>query len=1375
MINNRFFPYIVISVLFLGGLFGLYREQEKKLFTQYEDRICLNENTERDVFEKVLLDNNYVSTEKDARLISEWLIDSLFKHKGQHLDNIGALNRRDFQIPASLIENKGGSGLIKRLELSYHDLGCDVPDSIYQQCSSRSIEIPDSLSKTIVVSVNNSKRTTWGEEGIADVPVRLIQYNKGIDPLNHKEYAIEDTVAFKLTDSNGKVTFKVARDGYYSILPIKHGYEYGVPLGTTHGKPIGEDYETFKFRQKNHLLRMFDRETYSRIKADHIFSVRTIGDYLNELVKTSVIFLLAWFAVFFTLYIRDKQFIKADCSKYRKSDNCIAWLLMLLNATCIIIMLSIVNPLIDKDYANEMTIGTLVGCILICILSCFDYVKYYSDQYFVKFDSISKLLQRNISRNVPDGFGFILSSIVLVCILWLFGTGPEGSTAKVNLNLGIISFQPSEISKFLFVAAIALFFTANSSKIQSYSNRRNFKSQFNTILVISLSALILLGLYILAVSDMGPALVLAITFIIMYSIVRQDVGQMIIGVLSYVCVLSFSSYLSNLAVEDDVVFSGLSITLWLSLLWAVIWFGGSYLWKKQVYESAGIMNLLLLLFTRGGEMLYNCGFQNQGRRLMDRIAASGDGIWNNTVNGGDQVAQGIWGLSAGGFFGQGIGEGNSNLIPAFHTDMIFESIGEVMGFLALVVLLICYALLIIRCLYKAKETGHPFLFYMISGVGIVTSVQACVIIMGSLGIVPLTGVSLPFLSYGKVGLIINLAVFGIVLGMTRNNATIAQKKSIVGYNTVIKNCSIIFALLYSIVFGYAFNYQVLSRYIYMTKTAHITNIAGEHYPEQNPRIGLLLRNLQAGNIYDRNGLLLATSSSDVLLQYRDSLLLAGLNKSRIDSLSHMKKKRYYPFEEHLFFMLGDINTRNLSHGVFGKNPYGYLAEERHADALRGFAIDRKEDRITRVKKISPFMSDSVYQTTWMAPAYEGNDMIVKMLKDGVNGNLVKEWNASRQSRDLRMTIDARLQTVMEKRLAEGAKKLKDQFSRVSLVILDAEHGDLLCAANYPTPNQQQIVDLFNKNIYSYKQDPVIGRYTERDLALTYQTAPGSTAKIISSAAGLNKDRDVYKQRIQIYNEERIDTAGARPEPFGRVDMEMAIVQSSNCYYVNLVHKDRLYGELCDLYEKLGVGVETKIPYVFTLSEQTSHDESEYRSCINELATIGYNKYDEYVAQRGKNQYGYKKMNFPECAMAWGQGLMIASPLNMARMASAVVNNGILMNTRYLIGQEESSVVCINDQDASKKLKEFMQAESASHPATKKFADILMMGGKTGTPTRTISRRNKNDGWYICFFNSKIGKTALAIRIEQCGSSAVATSWMNEIIMPVLKDVEYVNY
>lgn len=1354
---KKLFPIITVSLLFVASMFILYSSQRDRLFDTSKNRICLNEDLDTLQFAEVLVKNAYVSTEKDARVISEYLYSQL--KGGKKLSNLGSLNSRDFQIPARIIENEGGDGLKKRLSLSYADLGCEnisMKDSVNM--------ITSDSTCTIRVNVRDDGKHFFNEGVVDSVEVCLIRHLKYVDPESNRAEDKPSIVSKGITNHEGTVTFNVDPKGFYSVLPVKKGFEFGVPKGTTNGVPIGEEkVRDFTFIQKEHRLRMFDRSTYARIKADGVLCVHSAGDYVSELVKITVAFLLVWWLTVIYVRWKDGVMVQHNSSRYRYSDIGLISILMLLNAICLFSMLAITNPLVDTDYGHEMIWGTVIGCFGLCLFSSFDYVKYYSNLYVIKYDMVSTWMKKSLSEKVPEGIGFIFIALFFVILLGLFGSGPEGSDAKVNLFF----FQPSEISKFFVVSAIAIFFTANAKKIQAFANGHFFVAQAKALLWIIISIVILLALYVFIISDMGPALVLAITFIILYSILRQDFLQMSAGVFTYLVILSF---VSHIPVEDKA-----SIVFWLTILWLFVWVVGGYLWKKRIYESAVFMNILILLFTRGGELLKMMGRPHEGERLMRRIAASGDGIWDNTVRGGDQVAQGVWALASGGFTGQGLGNGNANLIPAFQTDMIFESIGEVMGFIALFAVLICYAMLIWKCLKRSNESGHPFLLYMIAGIGIVTTVQLFVIIMGSLGIIPLTGISLPFLSYGKAGLVVNLSVFGIVVGMSRHNPTKEERKLVIGYRSVVKSGRTVFLLLFIIVLAYAFNYQVFSRDTYLTKPAKITNLAGARILEQNPRINILLRNLDAGNIFDRYGRILATSNTDTLnnKKYRNLLIDAGVNGAVIDSLSHTIKRRYYPFEEQLFFMLGDMNTRNLSDGVLSDDPYGYLAEERHIDFLRGFSIPTEEASMTLAEVVSPYLPSDTICKNIRIPLYEKCDTIIKLLKDGVNGNLVKQMNKESHSRNITLTIDAVLQTQLQKAMSNNSQLFLRPNSRVSLVILDVKNGDLLCSANYPTPNQDSIVSFFNKRNYVFR--PSI---TERDLGLTFQTPPGSTAKVFSAAAGLEKNGTDATKAIYIYKDELIHADNGE-EPSGNVTMREAIVKSSNCFFVNLVHRDRLYNNLAPLYMNTGVKVDRNVPYVFNSDEMTDTIKNTYLNRLVAISDDGYRVYDDYIKRRTSENY-YRKMNFTQCNMAWGQGAMEASPLNMARMVSIVANGGVNVSTRYLKDSviKTSKLMEKNNADL---LAEYMRAEAKNHaehwnPQKRTLlyskSERLEFGGKTGTPEFA---KNKKDGWYICFFNSNKGKLAMALRIERCSGSGVALQWMDKVIMPTLKEVGYVNY
>jgi hypothetical protein len=325
---KKFIPVAAISLLFIISIVVLFHRQKDRLLANNESRICITSDLSKANLCNTLLLNAYAETHEDAEFISEWLVDSLLISRKKALSNLGSLNSRDFQIPASIIEKKGGEGLKNRLLMSYKDLGCDSISLREYETNPTNLDASDSTC-VITIIVKDDKRHLFSNGGVEGVNVRLKQHITAIDSLSLRPIEEDVVVAYAKTNSDGEVSFNVLKDGYYSVLPIKKGFEFGLPKGTTHNKSIGEEKsKTFSFTQKEHRLRMFDKPTYARIKADGLFSIRSISDYVTELVKISALFLLAWWCTFLFIRWKDRKLTKLDSNKFQASDASIVSLLM---------------------------------------------------------------------------------------------------------------------------------------------------------------------------------------------------------------------------------------------------------------------------------------------------------------------------------------------------------------------------------------------------------------------------------------------------------------------------------------------------------------------------------------------------------------------------------------------------------------------------------------------------------------------------------------------------------------------------------------------------------------------------------------------------------------------------------------------------------------------------------------------------------------------------------------------------------------------------------------------------------------------------------------------------------------------------------------
>jgi hypothetical protein len=146
------------------------------------------------------------------------------------------------------------------------------------------------------------------------------------------------------------------------------------------------------------------------------------------------------------------------------------------------------------------------------------------------------------------------------------------------------------------------------------------------------------------------------------------------------------------------------------------------------------------------------------------------GPWNNTVHGGDQLAQSLWAFATGGTLGAGIGLGDPAVVPAAHTDLILSALGEEWGFIGVIAVFALYAILLWRALRIALRAASDYEFFLATGLATAIGLQVLLIAAGSLGVFPLSGVVTPFLSYGRTALLASFLMFAMLLSISRRPA-----------------------------------------------------------------------------------------------------------------------------------------------------------------------------------------------------------------------------------------------------------------------------------------------------------------------------------------------------------------------------------------------------------------------------------------------------------------------------------------------------------------------------------------------------------------------------------------------------------------------------
>lgn len=143
--------------------------------------------------------------------------------------------------------------------------------------------------------------------------------------------------------------------------------------------------------------------------------------------------------------------------------------------------------------------------------------------------------------------------------------------------------------------------------------------------------------------------------------------------------------------------------------------------------------------------------------------------WADYDNSGYQIVQSLMAIVSGGFFGVGLGLGSPKTIPIYHTDFIFPVICEQFGVIFGLCVLLVYVAIIWRGTTIAMSARYSFHGLLAMGVTLMLGLQTFVIIGGVIKLIPLTGVTMPFVSYGGSSLVSSMALMGLLQGVASLN------------------------------------------------------------------------------------------------------------------------------------------------------------------------------------------------------------------------------------------------------------------------------------------------------------------------------------------------------------------------------------------------------------------------------------------------------------------------------------------------------------------------------------------------------------------------------------------------------------------------------
>jgi cell division protein FtsW (lipid II flippase) len=171
-----------------------------------------------------------------------------------------------------------------------------------------------------------------------------------------------------------------------------------------------------------------------------------------------------------------------------------------------------------------------------------------------------------------------------------------------------------------------------------------------------------------------------------------------------------------------------------------------------------------------------------GYRMFDHVQLRVD-VWLNALDpqkvfdvGYGQLAQAQFGMGTGGLVGEGLGRGSPELIPFASTDFIFAAIGEELGMLGTAGILLLYLLLVGKGLRAALASPDAFGRLLATGLSTAIALQAFVIVGGVTRVIPLTGVTLPFVSYGGSSLVSNFVLLALLVRVSAGPAPVRPRR-----------------------------------------------------------------------------------------------------------------------------------------------------------------------------------------------------------------------------------------------------------------------------------------------------------------------------------------------------------------------------------------------------------------------------------------------------------------------------------------------------------------------------------------------------------------------------------------------------------------------
>ncbi|HUE21486.1 MAG TPA: FtsW/RodA/SpoVE family cell cycle protein [Bryobacteraceae bacterium] len=638
----------------------------------------------------------------------------------------------------------------------------------------------------------------------------------------------------------------------------------------------------------------------------------------------------------------------------------------------------------------------------------------------------------------------LLAAFALFALLLRFGTGPGSSDNKVNLG----PFQPVEAIKILVVLFLAGYFARNWERLRDL-RQKGLRGMGVRLGVPRLAHL------------MPVACAVAAAILLFF--VLKDLGPALVLFFLFLTMFSVAHGRAGLAV------------LGIAILVAAVFVGHHF---------------------------------GQPRTVVERIDMWLS-PWDNDVHGGNQLAHALWAFSTGGVWGSGPGYGDPGMIPAGSTDLVLPAIGEEWGFAGVATVALLFGFLIYRAFRISLRAVGDYAFFLALGLASLLAFEMLLISAGVLGALPLSGVVSPFLSSGNTAMLANFFIFALLLaiskGRPRGNAAPQGARTL--FRAPMRFAGAALAACAMVLLSFAARYQVVDDREYLARDAHVFEDDGVKRAQHNPRINSIAREIPRGDIFDRNGVLLATSNWKELIDRRAQYQALGVT---IDQACSRLDSRHYPFGPVTAHFLGDLRTGENFHAANAS-----LVEHDSNARLQGYQYSELVALVRHRHR-------------------PGNPALRSLLA---------------RNRDVRTTLDIRLQMRAAEILRQHLKRANKE--KGAAVVMDANSGDVLAMVSMPEAAPP----------VARNRPPTDDELLDR--ARYGQYPPGSTFKLVTAMAALRLDAN---SRNQTFTCRRLPDGRAgdmvegwrRPirddikdKPHGTLAMQRAIEVSCNAYFAQL--------------------------------------------------------------------------------------------------------------------------------------------------------------------------------------------------------------------------------